>query len=199
MVTNIIDPRPEVPDSPLWQRLLTLMSQACCPYTPYAALSESLTAMRQNGTTLKRLNSGIYGLRPQTGKGCWKNEAAYKQKAAELLKPHHEQLVELLQVFTVRVETELDWVKKHGTQEEIIAAHLEIVGFCGIESKVLGGEVIYFVRDKFSVEQVPREATTYTLDELRALVDKPLGDNEALMRLHKAKKVFNGTVLSANG
>lgn len=195
MVTNIIDPRPEVPDSPLWQRLLTLMSQACCSYTPYAVLHEPLLTIRQGGTTLKRLDNGAYGLRPQIGRGCWENATAYKAKATELLQPHHEQLVELLQAFTIRVNAELEHIRKHGTQEEIIATHLEIVGFCGIESKVLDGEIIYFARDKHSADQVPKAAAVYTLDELRVLVDKPL-ENEVFKKLHGAKKIFSGTVLN---
>ena len=187
----IADPRPDLTiDSPLWQRLLRLAAIA------YPVLAKPLQTMRQSGTALKRLDgTGVYGLRPIVKEGCWESADAYKTKAAELLKPHHNQLIELLQTFTIRIDAELSQsnVKKR------IAAHLDINGFCAIESEALGGEVVWFVRDRSFKEKLPRGAkgkVAYTLDELKTLVDKPPESDEALRKLHEAKRIFNGTILS---
>lgn len=182
--TNPTDPRPDLAeDSALWTRLLTLAARN------YPALIDSLLTMRQGSTVLKRLDTNVYALRPLIGKRGWPDEAAYKAKAAELLRPHHEQLVELLQVFAVWIEAEL----KYGNQGSRIRGHLDINGYCAIKSGVLGGEVIYFARDAKAADGVPGSAVTYTLDELRVLVDKPPGD-EGLKRLHFAKKTFEGVI-----
>jgi hypothetical protein len=159
--------------------------------------------MRQNGTALKRIGnngSSSYALRPIINKGskttCWPTAEAYKEKAAELLKPHHNLLIELLQAFTIRIDAELQHINQHGSQGQRITAHLEIEGYCGMRSGALGGEVIWIVRDEDFKEQVPGGAVTYTLDELRVLVANPPADHEALKLLHEAKRHFNGEVMA---
>ncbi|MDI6740758.1 MAG: hypothetical protein QME74_10405 [Candidatus Edwardsbacteria bacterium] len=194
------DPRKDdlAADSALWTRLLAFAAQSS------PALTEPLLTMRQGGTVLKRLDTGgnaAYALRPLINKRCWKNEAAYKAKAAELLRPHHDQLVELLQNFAAQLNAALS----SGTQGDRIRAHLDINGYCAIKSGVLDGEVIWFVRDAKAAESsraakmVPQDATCYTLDELQTLVANPQAElrsaTDDLRKLHFAKKTFNGTIL----
>lgn len=192
MATNITDPRPDLTeDSALWARLLALAAQN------YPELTEPLITMRQNGTALKRLKNNTtasaYALRPIIKKSCWENYEAYKAKAAELLRPHHDQLINLLQNFAIQLNTTLS----AGTQADRIRAHLDVHGYCAVRSGVLDGEVIYFARDAKAAAGVPKTAVVYTLDELRALVGVP-GSNppgpEGLKRLHFAKKTFDGTI-----
>ena len=194
MATNITDPRPDLAaDSALWTRLFALAAQN------YPQLTEHLQTMRQHGTTLKKLDTkvtgkpGTYALRPLIGKHGWPDEAAYRAKAAELLKPHHEQLVELLQNFAAQIEAALST----GTQGDRIRAALDVRGYCAIKSGVLDGEVIWFARDGDARKKVPRDAVVYTEEELRALVGGP-GSNppgpEELKKLHFAKKTFSGTI-----
>jgi len=187
-LTNITDPRPDlVKDSGLWIRLLTLAARE------FPALCEPLESMRKNGTRLKKLNKGgKYGLRPQVGRGCWKNAAAYKEKAAQLLKPHHKQLVDLLSRFAVQVARELS----SPDEDERFQAKLEINGIVAI--KILDGEIVYFVRDKWAAAEarIPKQAVIYTLEELKLLADSQL-DKTGLKKLHEAKKAFNGTIIEA--
>ena len=190
----ITDPRPDLAaDSPLWDRLLTLTTLGCRGHFPYSALTQPLLTIRQSGTTLRRRDPGVFGLRPQVSPGCWENLEAYKAKAAELLRPHHDQLIELLQTFTYRIDAEL----KQSNEKARIAAHLDINGYCAIESEALNGEIIYFARDRDTViSKVPKGKVAYTLDELKTLRDKPPESNEALRKLHEAKRIFSGTILS---
>lgn len=201
--TSIPDPRPDITsDAALWTRLLAFAAQN------YRALIDPLLAMHQGGTVLKRLENGrssacgnngthTYALRPLIGKRGWPDEAAYKAKAAELLRPHHDQLIELLQNFAKQMDAAL----KQGTQGNRIRAHMDIRGYCAIKSGVLDGEVVYFARDGEAaacVPRIPENPAVYTLDELRALVDSPPGD-EGLRKLHFAKKTFSGTILHGEG
>jgi hypothetical protein len=185
----------EIADSPLWDRLLCLTA---LPLSPYSALTQPLLTMRESGTSLRRLDTGVYGLRPIVKEGCWESADAYKAKAAELLKPHHDQLIELLQAFTIRIDAELKHGSKgDGNEKARIAAHLDINGYCAIESEALNGEIIYFARDRGTViSKVPKGKVAYTLDELKTLRDRPPESNEALRKLHEAKRIFSGTILS---
>lgn len=184
MHVNAADPRPDLTeDSTMWTRFLALAEKK------YSALFEPLNTMRQNGTRLKKLNTGEYGLRPQVGEGCWSSNEVYRSKAAELLKPHHDSLVQLLKEFTAVISDELagapQWVRiRHALNER---------GICAVKSGVLNGEVIYFARDGPAAAGAPEKAVVYTLGELRQLVASP-PDEAGLRQLHEAKKVFGGTI-----
>ena len=185
MSTTSTDPRPDLTsDSALWARLLTFAARSC------PQLTGSLRTMRQGGTTLKKLDTSTYALRPIINKRGWKSDEAYKAKAAELLRPHHEQLVNLLQNFAAQLNAALS----SGTQGDRIRAHLDINGYCAIQSRVLDGEVVWFARDAQTAARVPQQAAVYTLDELQGLVNSPPAPDD-LKRLHFAKKTFSGTII----
>ncbi len=210
---TITDPRPDLSaDSELWTRLLSLSAQPqrCCPEQRYPEhnclelpeLTKSLLIMRQNGTRLKKLDSGDYGLRPQIrkskggksqkGQGCWKDAAAYRQMAAELLKPHHEQLVELLKEFTAAITSEINSMPEWEKVQHALSEH----GICAIFSEVLN-ENVYFAQDQQIAAGAPKSAVVYTLDELRLLLANPPPNENELKKIHEIKKVFNGTILEA--
>lgn len=64
-------------------------------------------------------------------------------------------------------------------------------GWVAVKSRALGGEVVIWHNGKVAIPDKWQNAVTYTLDELRVLVDNPPG-REELKAMHEAKKVFAG-------
>jgi hypothetical protein len=78
---------------------------------------------------------------------------------------------------------------------EQVARRVEAEGVCVFWSELFGG-LVAFVKDDSYKRHVPREVVTYTCTELRELDKAAPLDAALLSRVHQAKKLSGGTVIS---
>lgn len=107
----------------------------------------------------------------------------------------------LLEELKRRKEEAIRWLtfrqqKPNYELEAALAARLlKKLGWCAVESRTLGGEVVLWVKDAgVAVPAKWRNAIRYTLVELEALTRPPKPGPEDLRKLHEAKRLFDGEI-----
>lgn len=122
-----------------------------------------------------------------TWRGMGKPDPAIVRPLLEELKRRKEEAIRWL----VSQQQEPDYEAEAAKAAKL----LRELGWCAIECRTLGGEVVIWVRsEKVAIPARWRDAVRYTLAELEALRKPPKPSPEDLRKLHGAKRLFGGEI-----
>ncbi|MTI95202.1 MAG: hypothetical protein FH749_06895 [Firmicutes bacterium] len=107
--SRLADPRPDLPDSELYQDLLMLaLANDAKAKTPGKLLG-AFHGMRCAGTALEQTPKGGYKLRPVVGEEAWPSEADYRAACKKYLDPIRQEVLSTLKSLRIRTGEVTPW------------------------------------------------------------------------------------------